>query len=254
MSDPPEPVTRRKLSHEVATRLMAAIAAGEYHPGAHLPSERELMVRYGVGRPAIREAMQALQQQGLIRIAHGERATVVVPTAAAVVDSVSAAMVHLLAACPAGLVHLKEARRMFEVGLARLAATRATEAGRAALGQAHEACQALRGQGAVFVAADMAFHRQIAALSGNPLFSAVSGGMLDWLSTFRRELVSVRGADRLTLQEHGRIAAAIAGCDPDGAAAAMAAHLDRVDATYSVLAEEAEHGSQRPRRRRTVPD
>ena len=57
-----ETIARRKLSHEVLDRLVAAIESGEYSPGSQLPSERELMTRWGVGRPAIREAMQALQQ------------------------------------------------------------------------------------------------------------------------------------------------------------------------------------------------
>ena len=73
MSDSSEIITRRKLSHEVLDRLVAAIQRNEFPPGAKLPSERELMTRFGVGRPAIREAVQALNQMGLVRNAHGER-------------------------------------------------------------------------------------------------------------------------------------------------------------------------------------
>ncbi len=55
-----EPIPRRKLSDEVFDRLKRMIMSGEARPGQTLPSERELMDRFGVGRPAIREAMQAL--------------------------------------------------------------------------------------------------------------------------------------------------------------------------------------------------
>jgi DNA-binding FadR family transcriptional regulator len=81
-------------------RLIGAMQSGEYAPGSQLPSERELMVRFGVGRPAIREALQTLQQMGLIRITHGERARVIVPTPQTVVDQISGAMVQLLASNP----------------------------------------------------------------------------------------------------------------------------------------------------------
>ncbi len=49
-----EPIIRRKLSDEVFDRLKLMITSGEVQPGDTIPSERELMERFGVGRPAIR--------------------------------------------------------------------------------------------------------------------------------------------------------------------------------------------------------
>ena len=236
-----EAITRRKLSHEVLDRLIAAIQSGEYAPGSQLPSEREFMVRFGVGRPAIREALQTLQQMGLIRIAHGERARVILPTPQTVIDQISGAMVQLLASNPRGLDDLKEARLFFETGLARVATVRATRENLEELRLALVACQEARGDASRFVAADMAFHRQIAAMSGNLMIAAVSQGLLDWLSRFRREWVSARGAERLTLEEHDRIYKAIAAGDADAAAKAMSDHLTRANALYSVLAADVQN-------------
>jgi DNA-binding FadR family transcriptional regulator len=231
-----EAITRRKLSHEVLDRLLAGIEAGDYAPGSQLPSERELMTRFGVGRPAIREAMQTLQQMGIIRITHGERARVILPTPNAIIDQITGAMIQLLSSNPRDLHDLKEARLFLEVGLARIATQRATRESLEQLRAALVTCQEVRGDLSRFVAADMAFHRQIAAMSGNLLIAAVSQGMLDWLSRFKRELVSARGAERLTLEEHERIYKAIATGDADGAAKAMSDHLTRANALYSVLA------------------
>ena len=230
-----DPVVRRKLSHEVFDRLVRTIQSGELAPDDQLPSERELMQRYGVGRPAIREAMQSLQQMGLIRIAHGERARVTLPTADAIVDQVSGAMVQLLTRVPGGLDELKDARLLFEVGLAQLAARRVTPEAAAQLRTALEACRQARGDQTRFVAADMAFHRQIAAMSGNMLIRALSQGMLDWLTKFRSDLVTARGAEQLTLEEHERIAEAITASNPTAAAGAMTDHLSRANQLYSVL-------------------
>lgn len=231
----PDPIVRRKLSHEVFDRLVQTIQSGELAPDDQLPSERELMLRYGVGRPAIREAMQSLQRMGLIRIAHGERARVMLPTADTIVDQVSGAMVQLLSRVPGGLDELKDARLLFEVGLAQVAARRVTPASAVDLHAALAACRQARGDAVRFVAADMAFHRQIAAMSGNMLIRALSQGMLDWMQKFRRDLVTARGAEQLTLEEHERIAIAIAAGDASAAAMAMTDHLTRANQLYSVL-------------------
>ena len=251
-ADPtPDPIVRRKLSHEVFDRLVQTIQSGELAPDDQLPSERELMQRYRVGRPAIREAMQALQRMGLIRIAHGERARVTLPTADTIVDQVSGAMVQMLGRMPGGLDQLKEARLLFEVGLAQVAARRGTAETVAQLRAALAACHAASGDQARFLAADMAFHRQIAAMSGNTLIRALSQGMLDWMMRFRRDLVTARGAERLTLEEHARIAEAITAGDPAAAAAAMTDHLTRANQLYSVLmAAPAAAPAPRPRARR----
>jgi DNA-binding FadR family transcriptional regulator len=74
-----EVIQRRKLFHEVADRLQSAILSGALQVGEALPSERELMERYGVGRPAIREALLSLERAGLIVISGGERARVARP-------------------------------------------------------------------------------------------------------------------------------------------------------------------------------
>jgi DNA-binding FadR family transcriptional regulator len=73
MSAEPDPVRRRKLSENVRERLLEQINEGDLRPGDALPSERELMALYGVGRPAIREAMQQLASLGLIVVRHGDR-------------------------------------------------------------------------------------------------------------------------------------------------------------------------------------
>ena len=64
-------IVRRKLSDEVLDRLLRLIFDGNLQPGDPMPSERELMARFGVGRPAIRETMRSLGNMGLVSISHG---------------------------------------------------------------------------------------------------------------------------------------------------------------------------------------
>ena len=61
-----EAVARRRLSHGIVGQIAAAIRGGHYPPGAALPSERELMGAFGVGRPAVREALRRLPGRRLV--------------------------------------------------------------------------------------------------------------------------------------------------------------------------------------------
>jgi DNA-binding FadR family transcriptional regulator len=227
-----DPIPRRKLSQEVLDRLLARITSGEYAAGDQLPSERQLMEMFRVGRPAIREAMQTLSHMGLVSITHGERARVTPITAAKVMGQVGESAKHFLANAPENLEHLKEARVFFEVGMVRLATERASDADIARLErrlQEHrDALTDLSG----FLDRDMAFHREIAAISGNPIYAAVAQAMFDWLAVYHVSLLRAVGAEQITIDEHERIFNGIAKRDAEEAAAAMSDHLKRASSLY----------------------
>jgi len=61
-----EPIKRSTLSSMVADRLRELVISGAYEPGAQL-SEVELAERFGVSRGPIREGLQRLVQDGLLR-------------------------------------------------------------------------------------------------------------------------------------------------------------------------------------------
>jgi GntR family transcriptional regulator, sialic acid-inducible nan operon repressor len=233
-----EPIRRRKLSHEILDRLLARITRGELAAGDHLPSERDLMGQYGVGRPAVREALQALERMGFLAITHGERARVVAPTARTMIDQVALSARHLLATSATTLEQLKEARVFFEAGMVRIAAARASEADVARLGERLEEHKAAAGSVAApgmmdeFLQRDMAFHRELAAMSGNAIYVALSQAIFEWLAEFHAGLVRLHGAEGLTIQEHTAIFERVAARDPEGAAAAMTAHLTRANSLY----------------------
>jgi GntR family transcriptional regulator, sialic acid-inducible nan operon repressor len=237
-SQVPEIIQRRRIYQEVRDRLMERIRSGDIPPNAQLPSERELMEEYGVGRPAVREALQALQRSGIVEIVHGERARVVVPTADQLVSQIASGAMHLVRSQPGSLEHLKEVRLFLETGTARMAAERATDEDIAKLRLAaarHRASMIDLGK---FIELDMAFHREIAGVSRNPIFPAIVEAMFRWASTRYQSLVRAPGAEELTLAEHERIVDAIAARDPAAAGAAMHAHLSRANSLYRSLVKE----------------
>jgi DNA-binding FadR family transcriptional regulator len=228
-----QPIVRRKLSDEVFDRLKALITSGELQPGEMVPSERELMERFQVGRPAIREAMQALSNIGLLTITHGERSKVRQITARSIIQQVDVAAHVMLATSPASLDHLKHARLFFERGMVREAALKATAETIAKLRATIELQRESLGDSGAFIATDMQFHRQIAAISGNPLFEGVSEAMLNWLKEYHTEMLIWTGKETATLTEHADIVRQIERHDPDAAETALVHHLERTAELYS---------------------
>ncbi|MFM0394966.1 FadR/GntR family transcriptional regulator [Paraburkholderia phytofirmans] len=72
----------QKLSHGIADRLRAQIVTGQLKPGDKLPLESDLLERFKVSRPTIREALRILEVEALISLGRGARtgATVLGPT------------------------------------------------------------------------------------------------------------------------------------------------------------------------------
>ncbi len=239
-----EPIRRRKLADDVQDRLLELIRGGTVAPGDTLPSERELMQLYGVGRPAIREAMQNMERMGLISIKHGERPRVAEPSLARTVEQMSETMRHLLVHSPADLDHLKEARATFEVQMARIASQKWAGDDLGAIAAIIDRQEAASADSPRFLEFDGAFHHAIASLSGNPIFASLSQALFGWLSQFHVDLVRRPGMEKLTIREHRGILQAIADRDPDAAGKAMADHLYRANTLYHQAHRDSAAASQ----------
>ena len=226
------PIQRRKLADEVEARILAQIQDTRLKPGDTLPSERELMSLFMVGRPAIREAMQNLQRKGLAEIKHGERPRVAEPSFESMAGQMSETMRHMLSHNATSMEHLKEARATFETEMARIAARRATAEDVEILRAIVKRQASLRTAPGEFLKCDGELHAAIARISGNPIFSSLSAALFDWLAHFHVVLVRKPGLEQLTLDEHAAIVEAIGSGDPDLAGQRMADHLYRANTLY----------------------
>jgi GntR family transcriptional regulator, sialic acid-inducible nan operon repressor len=230
-----DPIQRRKLYQEVVDKLLIRIQAGEFSTGGVLPSERKLMEYYAVGRPTIREALQTLAGYGIVEISHGERAKVVTPTAALLVAQISRGAEHLMRVDPQMLEHMKEARIFLECGIASMAAQRATPKDTVLLKKRLKEQRSALANLDDFLTCDMAFHRELANISGNPIYPAIVEAMFNWASQYYQAIVRAPGAEKLTLTEHESIVSAVAKNDAKAAEKAMRNHLTRANALYGQM-------------------
>jgi GntR family transcriptional repressor for pyruvate dehydrogenase complex len=227
-------IKRRKLYEDVSDHLERMIHGGEFADG-RLPSERELTQMFGVGRPAVREALFHLRKMGLVEIRSGERTRVTRPTPKFVIDSLASTARHILDG-PGGVQNFQNARLFFEVGLARHAAAHATESDLADFARALELNRQSIGDLKRFEKTDIAFHYVLALIARNPIFTAIHTALSEWLHEQRRTTLA-RGQDVRAYQAHKAIYDAVAARDPGRAEAAMRDHLDYVARRYSEVME-----------------
>lgn len=227
-------IRRSKLYEQVAQTVEQRIREDDLMPGEALPSEREMMREFGVGRPAVREALFHLQRMGLIELKAGARARVAAPTPKAVVENLSGSVRYLLSS-PQGIRHFQEARGFLEIGLARHAAERATPDEIEALRLALEANHAALGDRAKFQKTDVDFHYVLAVIPKNPIFETLHAAFVEWLVEQRHVTLNWHGRDdtaQTAYQAHKAIYEAIAAQDPDRAEAAMRKHLEQIASVY----------------------
>ncbi|WP_338057299.1 FadR/GntR family transcriptional regulator [Sphingomonas corticis] len=208
-----------KLYRRIVQAIVADIGAGLFPIGSRLPAERDLTERFGVSRPTIREAMIALEMQGLVEARKGSGVFVLSSSSATVDDELDI-----------GAFEITEARRLIEGEVAAVAATEIDEAQLAHLRTV--LAEMAQDNDAAAEEADRRFHIAIAEATGN---AVLIGAVTDaWDMRFRsplaRQVLSKAGslgtADRM--EEHGRILRALEARDPAAARAAMRDHLTRV--------------------------
>jgi GntR family transcriptional regulator, transcriptional repressor for pyruvate dehydrogenase complex len=218
-----QPVTRSKLAETVAQQLLSEIRDKELPPETRIPSERELMASFGVGRSTVREAVNGLAMLGVLEIRHGQGAFVADPAAGASAPSV------IEAALARGFTRdLFEARMLVEVAAARLAAERRTDAEVAEIEQTlidHERALA---DGSSGVEAAVQFHMRI----GDAAHSDVLAGFVHSLAEVMRQrgptLEAEPGYREWEVEQHRSVFEPIRDGDPVLAAERMRAHLDAV--------------------------
>ena len=230
---------RRKLFEQVAEHIQKQILDGKLKPGDRLPPERDLQTSFGVGRPAIREALISLRNAGLVEIMNGSPARVAMPTAEGVLAGMLPAVLQMLST-EQGQKHFQNLRLFFETGLARNAAQVASPEQLKKLETALAHNRSALGNRARFIETDVAFHFVLAEITDNPVFSAIHDGMSSWLKQQRIVTLDIPAQELIALDAHEKIYAAIVARNPDAAERAMRSHLLQLQDAYW----EHEHGEK----------
>lgn len=217
------PIARSSVSRTVAQQLLAEIRDKKLVPGTKLPSERDLMSAFGVGRSSIREAINGLAMLGAVEVRHGQGAFVT-RAAAGITPSRSIAL-----ALARGLTReLFEARAIVELQTAHLAAERRTDADLTEIAQALEDHKRALADGTPAVEPSVRFHVEIAEAAHNEILAGFVSSFAELLGRRGPVLEKIPGFREWEIDQHRSVFVPIEAGDPEVAAERMRAHLDAV--------------------------
>lgn len=208
------------LVEEVCRLISGQIHDEQLAKDGWLPAERELAGRLGVSRPVVREATKRLELQGLLEIRHGVGIKVVDKLHKPLNGSVSL----LIPDTAERLRQLTEARLLIEPGLARIAASKATSA-HLRLFRQNQTRLAAAETDEQSIEADLEFHRLIAMAAGNEICTLLLDSLAELGRESRKTTLSAVG-NKVAVDHHGQILAAIEAKQPEKAYAAMKMHLE----------------------------
>lgn len=227
---PIQAIEPRRLYRQIAEQLRGLILRGEFPPGSRLPAERDLAAQLGVSRPSVREALIALEVEGLVEVRMGSGVVVKAPPAAGAARGVGNAF---------GPFEIIRARQLLEGELAALAARRMNKTQVSELRAVLAQMQADIAAGSMPIHSDRAFHLAVSAAADNaPLLRAVTE-LYDernnpLFETFGHHFENARTWQQ-ALVEHQAVVDAIAARDADAARRAMQRHLQRSQGRYAQM-------------------
>ena len=161
---------QRQKPQQIADELRGLIVSGELSDGASLGREPDLIERFGVSRPSLREALRILETEGLIRVVRGLHGGVVVQSPDHRMTARSTAL--LLQSRNVPLADVFEARSMLEPLAAKAAASsRKRRSSAAQLRVLIEEERAALEDPEAFGQANVRFHEQLVVLAGNETLS-----------------------------------------------------------------------------------
>ncbi|PRX31151.1 GntR family transcriptional regulator, transcriptional repressor for pyruvate dehydrogenase complex [Meinhardsimonia xiamenensis] len=230
---PFQKIEPEKLAQAVIRQIELLILRGILRPGERLPSERELAQKLSVSRPSLREALAELQERGLLVTRPGSGVYV----ADVLGSAFSPALIRLMGAHDEAVFDYISFRRDMEGLAAERAARLASETDLkvvAAIFARMEAAHQRRNPEEE-ARLDAEFHLSIIEASHNIVMLHMMRSMYDLLRQgvfYNRRIMFEQRTRRISLlDQHRAINNALQARDPEGARAAVEAHLDYIEAS-----------------------
>jgi len=236
-------VQTSRLYEQIVQQIEESILNAQLKAGDQLPPERELAQQFGVSRTAVREAVKALREKGLVEAYSGRGTFVTNGTSHAMRQSLDWL---IKIGEPGNLAQLEEVREILEPDIAALAATRADEQHLATMREAVELMDRSRQDPDTYIEADLDFHLSLAEAAANPIILSLIDSIVGLLREQRMRIFRIEGGPERGQHHHKRILEAVERRDSQAAREAMRAHLQQVREDSQVSVNETKRSRRAP--------
>src|SRR5512137_2392744 len=217
-------VRSSRLYEQIVQQVEESIVKATLKPGDQLPPERELAQQFGVSRTAVREAVKALREKGLVEAYPGRGTFITDGTN----NTMRQSLDRMMRSGTEGFAFLAEAREILEPEIAALATTRMDEDDLAAMRKQIAIMDGAKSDPDAFIEADLDFHLALAEAAGNPIILSLIDSIVGLLREQRlRTFLSPSGPQRGQYY-HRRILEAVELRNAEQARSEMRAHLQQV--------------------------
>ena len=218
-------IRKTRIYEEVVSQVHEMVREGKFKAGDQLPTERELAETFKVSRTSVREALRALETQGLIVSRTGAGNFV----ADLPVESLIAPLAAMLIEEKDALADIFEMRKLIEPHIASLAAERATKRDIERMKKILDKQRDAVSRGETGVEADAELHFAIGRATQNQALEKLVSGLMDILSHSREESLQTKDRRRASIESHRKILSAIEVHDRKKAREAMLYHIEQVE-------------------------
>lgn len=227
--DPVPAKNKAPLHRWVVLELTRQIVQGTYAPGSLLPAEARLSEEFGVSRIVIREAVKVIAEKGLVEVRQGRGTVVLPPGRWNPLDPLVLALRGGGEGFYAAQAELLEARKIFEIEIAGLAAIRISPEALGALSTHLRQMDRMVGDPDAFHKADVEFHFLLVQAAHNAVLAKLIEPIHSILTSGFRLTARLPGVPKKAQTMHWAIFRGLEKRDPDETRQAMRAHLEEAE-------------------------
>lgn len=221
--------TKAPLHRRVVLELTGRIVRGELDPGSLLPAEPRLSEEFGVSRIVIREAVKVMAEKGLVEVRQGRGTSVTPPQRWSPLDPLVLALRGGSEGFYTAQAELLEARKVFEVEVVGLAATRISPEALGAISTHLRRMDGMISDPDAFHKSDADFHFLLVQAAHNAVLAKLIEPIHDILTSGFRLTARLPGVPKNAQAMHWAIFRGLEKHDPEETKRAMRAHLEQAE-------------------------